>query len=163
MSSLWIETCALCCSPRWKLLKWKEGGEDQGGRITDNKWPVLLETLREFTMESVTASRCLDVFVILSLLPLLISPSWIIKDTPGLQSGTTGKDTPSRARVRCPRGTDQIRPSGAERWINLNPFVLLRKDVTFIFFLNWSKVRQVWKNTSLEVNVCNRQTILQAV
>lgn len=65
---------------------WKEGGGDRGGRTTDNKWPLLLEPLRQFTMDSVMASRCLDIFVVWSLLPLLIHTGRIIKDTPGLQS-----------------------------------------------------------------------------
>lgn len=89
---------------------WKEGGGDRGGRTTDNKWLLLLEPLHQFTMDSVMASRCLDIFVVWSLLPLLIYTSRIIKDTPGLQSN--GKASVCCAPVRCLRGTalDELFP-----------------------------------------------------
>lgn len=51
---------------------------------------MLLESLHEFTMESVTASRYLDIFVLLSLLTLVYA-NRIITDTPGLHSMNTGK------------------------------------------------------------------------
>lgn len=81
---------------------WREGGGDRGGRTTDNKWPLLLEPLRQFTMDSVMASRCLDIFVVWSLLPLLIYTGRIIKDTPGLQSN--GKPSVCCAAVRRLQG-----------------------------------------------------------
>ncbi|TMS13003.1 hypothetical protein E3U43_018078, partial [Larimichthys crocea] len=40
-------------------------------------------------MESTAASRCLDLFVVLSLLPPFISATRIITDTPDLQKSTS--------------------------------------------------------------------------
>lgn len=63
------------------------GGQD--------KWPLLLETLQEFTMLFVTACRCLDLFVVLSMLFPFIHANRIITDRPDHQKSTTttGKHT----------------------------------------------------------------------
>lgn len=67
-------------------------------------------------MESTAASRCLDLFVVLSLLPPFISATRIITDTPDLQKSTsTGKHTETCARVRGPRGTLKTRVCSAEQ------------------------------------------------
>lgn len=83
-------------------LKWKEGGEDQGGSAEESRRPLLLETLQELTMESVTAARCVDLLLVLSLLPLFICANRIISSSPDLHqsSSTAGKETHYKSGVR---------------------------------------------------------------
>lgn len=78
-----------------------QGGEDQGGSAEESRRPLLLETLQELTMESVTAARCLDLLLVLSLLPLFICANRI-SSSPDLHqsSRTAGKETHYRSGVR---------------------------------------------------------------
>lgn len=75
-----------------KPLKRKEGGEEQGGRINSERVAADAGTLQEFTMESVTAFRSLDLLIALSLLSPFIHANRMITDTPDIQkSHTIGK------------------------------------------------------------------------
>lgn len=65
-------------------LRRKEGGEEQGGRMTERKRPLLLETLQEFTMWSVTPPRSLDL-VVCFLLPFTTASRIIFAETQELQ------------------------------------------------------------------------------
>lgn len=110
----------------------KRGGEDRGGRTAENKWPLLLEPLRQLTMDSAMASRCLDIFVVWSLLPVLIYTNRIIKDMPGLQSN--GKHSARFAFARCQRET------GWMNFFRTTRFAVLVKYKHIVFLRVWEKV-----------------------
>jgi len=77
----------------------RRGGEEEKGAATERKAAVG-DTL-EFTMRSGTASRCWDLFVVLSLHFPFTDANRIVTDTPELQKSTiTGKHTSMRESAR---------------------------------------------------------------
>ncbi|KAI3377853.1 hypothetical protein L3Q82_008991 [Scortum barcoo] len=104
--ALCLHGAVLC--PGRRLMEGKEGGEERRRRQEDREAAaVSLETLEESTMGSAAASRCLDLFVLLSLLPPSTCADRIIRAAPDQQRSTgTGKQ--HRARVRCPRGAMRL-------------------------------------------------------
>lgn len=150
----------------WKLLKWKEGGEEQGGRITVSKWPLLLETLQEFTMGSVTASRVLDLFAVLSLLPLLIYANRIITDTPDRHKSTsTGKQVTHESGVH--EGQQSRRGIAVQDELHQHAHCWIESRHLFLVYVRVKSSRpkskriQFYKWKFLNYCVCSQVAIIQ--